>query len=285
MRWVLTGIYTPKRTVIFLLRVAEMFRPVPRVCVSNTPTSNFDICWGHKCLQFAPWKSLVMRNFYQHKHLMHYTTQWYPTTIALEKFDQPYDSKQWVLKCPSLHRGRGVSLSLNHSIHCPNKWIVQRRIYPPRVGPFVSVTVRFYAAIYSSAFGIIRTYMDQQYALRLLSTSFRTNVAQNNQSRSDQDAVSCDGHYRAACGQVVKFLRAYTHTLVPSVRRSCFNVIGIDTIIDSTDRVFVLEVNQAPSLDCVGMRLDLCANRTAQMHDIVQGLLTNAPMRRWMRLV
>lgn len=286
MHWVLTaGTWAPD-SVAFFWNVAWHIESSPDFLLEYAPSANFDVCVGRTCPphMLSDGKSIRFGRFKQHISKKNATAGVYPTTVALSNFTEMFDPRKWVLKCPSLHRGQGVSLSLKHTIWCPGRWWVQRRIYSQPKGVFTSGTTRFYAAIYNDAVGVTRAFMDVRYALQLWSSNFRTNIAITAAHHS-QNVLTCQNKSNGAlCSQAATFLTHYVRTLMPIVAsKSMLQVVAVDTVTDATGRLFVLEVN-IPGRSCRGMSFETCKQSIVQLSSLLCMLRGGKRVPRWKEL-
>ena len=278
MRWVVTDL--DAANIAFVWIVAWTLEKSPSVTIASRPRSKYDVCTGNGCMATVPKTRTCIRQAVFLQHDESTTHMWYPATVNLKEFRGIYNPGTHVLKCPSLHRGRGVSLTTNNSIQCPGEWWVQKRIYSTSCGSFSTCTIRFYAAIYNDVIGKAHAYMDSQYALQLFSNAFRTNIAQR---ESDQRVFSCqDMRNVAICDQAYHFLTQHACSLIPIPVYSTWNVVAADTMIDANGQLRVLEVNAMPSMNCAGMTKETCAERVSQISSIISKMRGNdSSHRRW----
>ncbi|SFR66321.1 tubulin polyglutamylase TTLL5 [Marinobacter daqiaonensis] len=199
-------------------------------------------------------------------------------------FDNP--SRRWILKPKNAARGKGIQLVKDPArVPMESSWMVQEYIENPHTMHGRKYVLRLYVAI--SSVTPLRVYLYRQGFAKLASAPYDAENADNPYSyltNPDVNALNLDAEvpvefvdlerYRAwlreqghddailfarvedmvalTCLSALESMRERSRTIGADTR-GCYELLGIDCLIDETLKPWVLECNLSPSLEvCAG---------------------------------
>lgn len=201
-----------------------------------------------------------------------------------EALDEP--CKRWILKPKNAARGKGISLVKDPAnVPMDSSWMVQEYIENPHTMHGRKYVLRLYVAVTSVA--PLRVYLYRQGFAKLASAPYDEENADNPYSyltNPDVNALNLDAdvpvefvdldRYRAwlreqghddealfarvedmvalTCLSAVESMRERSR-VVEADTRGCYELLGIDCLVDNKLKPWVLECNLSPSLEvCAG---------------------------------
>lgn len=184
----------------------------------------------NKCrIEIFPRKNLFVRSLLP-----------YPPTFTSPRPDMKRG--EWITKCPSLHRGRGIREYPEVVEHCRVKRVYQRKVVAKRVpGMLRFWTIRVYLLVIGE-----KMFVQRDFMWAFTSSSLRTNRVQNQNSEQQKLLRTIDTD-RTLEGAVMNLTSKLCLTRNLSFKDVA--VVAADTIVDSNNRAWLIEVNSFPSLE------------------------------------